>query len=274
MRMPSFIWTAFTAINKVHGVWRWYRRAELYSNPDNFAQLLTGHALNLILGETLIVKIAAQCLLISTRVLECVQQQATLINAGRSWLAAIKGDYSRTPHISWKSLAPKPLISPSADYWLRSTANSIIYRIDRIGRCTIALLWEAFTLSMKIMDAVDAFCLSPHTKNEGLNEGLINAIKWLDALTENKEAMLEGLTEYQAIIEKILDGSPLKFETLYSGVQKALEKTEALHGQAHKLTSFGNGVLIDMGKRIASGGMVAFGLSEYRPAILASKNIV
>lgn len=272
LRLPSFLWTALTAINKAHGVWRWYRRAELYTNPNNFAQLLAGHALNLVIGDTLVVKIAAQCLLIATRVLECVQQQADVVKAGRSLLAAIKGNYSPAETVSWKTLSPNTIISPSTQYWARSTINAIIQRVDRIGRCVLTLLWESFALSMKILDTVDAFCLSPHTKNEGLNEGLVNAVKWLDALADNKEALLDGLTDNKAVIVRILEGSPLTFDSLRSGVERTLEKTEAVQKHAHQAAAFGNGVLIDMGKRIANGGMVAFGLADYRPVSLAPKS--
>lgn len=272
-RLPPFVWTAFTAINKLHGVWRWYRRAELYSNPDNFAQLLAGHAVNIIVGDTLILRIAAQCLLIATRILECVQQQAALINAGQSWLSAVKGHYAPKAKISWKELSPHPFLSPSTDYWLRSTGQSISYKVGRIARSTIILFVEAFTLSMKIMDAVDAFCLSPQTRNEGLNEGFINTIKWLDALTENKEELLNGLEDNRAIIEKIVSGSPLTYETIHSGVEKTLDRTEKIQKRAKQAASFSNGLLVEMGKKIASGGMVLAGLADYRPTFLAPKNI-
>ena len=273
MRLPSFVWTAFTALNKVHGIWRWYRRAELYTNPNNFSQLIAGHALNIVLGDTLIVKVAAQCLLISTRVLECVQQQSALVNSSRCWWSAVKGDYSPKRQKSWKTLEPHPFLSPSTQLWFRSIGQSITDRIERIARCTLSLFVEAFTLSMKIMDAVDVLSLSPYTKNEGLNEGLINAIKWLDTLTENREALLEGLLENKEIIEKVLAGSTLNYEMLFNGVKNTLDKTESIHKQTHKITSLGNGLIVDIGKRIASGSMVALGLSDYRPAILAPKNI-
>lgn len=268
-RLPPFVWSAFATINKVHGLWRWYRRAEVYSNPNNFAQLLAGHALNMVLGDTLMLRIAAQCLLISTRMLECIQQQAIVFEAGRNWIAAIKGHYPTYHKVSWEKNLP--ILSPGTEQSIGLMFRSAMTRIERIARCTMTLVVETFTLSMRIMDAVDAFCLSPHTRNEGINEGFVNAIKWLDALTENKEELLYGLEENKPIIEKIIKGSPLTYEALRSGVERTLEKTGTMQKGARQVADFGNGVLVDMAKRIASGSMVVTGLADYRPVVLAPR---
>ena len=102
-RLPPFLWTAFTAINRIHGLWRWYRRVELYRNPNNLAQLLAGHLLNLALGDILLLRIAAQCLLISTRLLECAQQQTVLYRSSQRLITAIQGHYPKPYRYSWKN---------------------------------------------------------------------------------------------------------------------------------------------------------------------------
>lgn len=260
-RLPPVAWTAFSLLNKVHGAWRWYRRIELYRNPNNLSQLLAGHVVNFALGDVLLLRIAAQCLLISTRILECVQQQATLCRSGRRWIAEVKGHYP-TPIIdNWEK---------SGHAWQR-TWTSLRNRVKRIAVSTFEVLKETFKLSMCIMDAIDTFCLSPYTRNEGINEGFVNAIKWLDTLVENKEELLAGMVKHRAIIERIVYKSSFTYPQLYNGVAKALEKTEVVAVKAKKISKIGNGALIDIGKRVVGGTLVVIGLAKYRPTFLASK---
>jgi hypothetical protein len=251
LRLPSPLWTAFALLNKAHSVWRWIRRIELYRNPENLAQLLAGHVVNFALGDVLLLRIAAQCLLISTRVLECVQQQTTVYHAGKRWIAAIKGDYPKPTQNIWDT-----------HYATRGeTVKSCLKnRMERIVRSTLSLFKHTFILSMCLMDAVDAFCLSPFTRNEGINEGFVNAIKWLDTLTENKEELLQGLVDNQPIIEKILAKSPFTYKQLHDGVERTLERTETIALKAKNISRVGNGILVDMGKRMVNGTLIVLGL--------------
>lgn len=261
LRLSPVFWNAFAVLNKIHSVWRWYRRAELYANPNNLAQLLAGHAVNFIVGDLLLVRIAAQCLLISTRVLECVRQQTVLHQSGQLWIAAVKGYYPKPVPHSWKSHSQ----------WKRA-AESLWNRIERIAYCTFIMMRHAFELSMRVMDAIDAFCLSPYTRNEGINEGFVNAMKWLNAIVENKEELLEGLADNREVIERILQNSPLTYPQLYNGVSQTLEKTEIAYEKAQKVSKFSNGILIDLGKRMIGGAMVVIGLAPYRPMVLAEQS--
>lgn len=252
-RLPPFLWTVFTAFNKIHGVWRWYRRAEIYSNPDNLAQLLSGHAVNLILGDVLLLRVAAQCLLISTRVLECVQQQASLYRAGQRWIKAIKGHYPHPLKHTW-SKHQVSWGSPSFIAEWQEKSRLLWHRIERIVICTSAVFFHLFQLSMRIMDVVDVFCLNPHTRNEGINEGFVNMMKWLDHLVENKEELLEGIEANQALIERILKGSPITYQQLQSHVVNTLEKTEVVYQNTQAVFNFHNGIFKAFGKRILDGG--------------------
>ena len=264
MRLPPVIWSAFSVLNKIHGIWRWFRRIELYRNPDNLTQILAGHAVNFVLGDITLLRIAAQCLLISTRVLECVQEQASVCRSGRRWMEAIKGHYPEPVEDSWEKYPQKTL---------RTTLTPLWNQVHRISLRTFSLLKHTFLLSMRIMDAVDAFCLSPYTRNEGINEGFVNAIKWLDTIVQNKDELLTGMVENRSIIDRILTHSPFTFNQLYDNITNTLEKTEFVAVKAKKIASFGNGALIYWGKRITGGAMVVMGLADYRPTNLASNSI-
>lgn len=102
LRMPPIVWAVFTGLNKVHGLWRWYRRADVYRKPENLANLAAGHIVNWLIGDMLIVRIAAQSLLVATRILDCAKQQAGLFRAGRKWIDAIKGHYPAPVRIEWQ----------------------------------------------------------------------------------------------------------------------------------------------------------------------------
>ncbi len=166
----------------------------------------------------LLLRIAAQCLLISTRVLECAQQQTVLYRSGQRWLTAVQDHYPQPNRCSWKSEHKNRWSSPSSAAWLRTTSQSFWNRIKRIAACAAIVFIHFFKLSMCIMDAIDAFCLSPYTRNEGINEGFVNAMKWLDNLVENKEELLQGLNSNKVLIERILRGSPINYTQLHSCV--------------------------------------------------------
>jgi hypothetical protein len=268
MRMPAAAWTVFTALNKVHGIWRWYRRVELYRNPDNFFQLIAGHAVNFAVGDKILIRIAAQCVLIATRILECVEQQAALYRAGGKWLNDLQGFYPQPIRSPWIKKQSSKWISPSTSSWWSCQTDTLFSRIERIVRSTFHLCKRIWKLSMQIMDVMDAFYLSPATSNQSINEFFVHAIKWTETLVEKKEILLQGIVSNREIIEKILRGSPFTYEQLEKAVTKALDRTEMLYHQARGVTNFGNGVLMDFGKRALNSGMVVTGFASYRPLFL------
>lgn len=269
MRLPPIAWSAFTALNRVHGVWRWYRRIELYRNPDNFSQLLAGHAVNLVVGDYLLVRIAAQCLLISTRILECVEQQISLYREGCIWIHAVKGHYPFPNKVKWDEGKEIAWLSPSTVIGLKAFSLRLYEQLKRIVYITCKIFKKTFQLSMKTMDAIDAFSLSPASRNEGINEIFVNTLKWLDSVVENKDQLIQGVANNKEIIERILIGSPFKYEQLYSAVSRTLDQTESIYQRAKGVSQFGNGIIVDFGKRALNSGMVVAGVANLRPAFLA-----
>lgn len=264
LRLPPFLWRAFTTLNKVHGLWRLFRRAEVYTNPDNLAHLLAGHTLNVLVGDIVVLRIAAQCLLISTRLLECVQQQSILCNKGTAWKEAVMGRYPKPIYSDWK----KSTFMGSCDNHLQALGN----RVQRIASHTLSLFVQTFRFSMCIIDTIDAFCLSPYTRSEALNESFVNAMKWMDAIVENKDDLLSGIIENQSIIERILQDSSFNYEQLRDGVKKTLERAEIIHAKARSISTYGNGMIITIGKRAIDEVMVTLGIAHLRPTWLAVYN--
>lgn len=261
-RLPGFMWSALSSFNQVHAAWRWYRKGILYSNPDNFSQLLTGHVVNFVCGESTLLKIAAQSLLVATRLLECARQQASIYNEGKRLIAAIKGHYPYPLDIAWSNASCPFVLSPSSLYTWKVICLSAWHRVTRVAIIASKIFFKMFILSMCIMDTIDAFYISPTTKNEAINECCLNIIQWLDTLVDSKEVLLQGLTENREVIEKILKGSPVTYIQLQSSVASALNVTETLQQQVKKVTTFGNGLLINVGKQSLHGALVVTGINK------------
>ncbi|MBA3816135.1 MAG: hypothetical protein H0X29_06380 [Parachlamydiaceae bacterium] len=259
-RLPGCVWSALTSLNQVHSVWRWYRRAALYRNPDNFSQLLTGHAINFVFGESTILKIAAQSLLIATRLLECARRQASLYHEGARLIQAIKGHYPSPIDVPWIEHSSFFLFSPSSVHGWKVFSLSLWDRTSRSIYIITRIFLKTFTLSMCIMDTIDAFYISPTTKNEAITESCLNIILWLDTLVDKKEALLQGISENKEIIEIILKGSPFTYSQLEASISSALTTTEAIQQQAKKITSIGNGCLVEIGKRSLQGALIVAGI--------------
>lgn len=99
VKMSPLLWSAFGCLNKVHSLWRYYRRIELYRQPESLAQMMVGHATAHWLGDVYILRLAAQCLLVATRIMECVEQQVSLYRAGVRLCGASAIHYDQTDPI-------------------------------------------------------------------------------------------------------------------------------------------------------------------------------
>lgn len=269
LRLPPVVWTTFAALNKVHGLWRWYRRIELYRQPDNLMQLLGGHIIDKVVGKAYVLRVAAQCLLVATRILECVQQQAEVCRCGKVWWNAIKGHYPKNTEIKWEDSGTYAYLSPSTVHWFKMKGHMLWARIERVALLTLNLFKEAFKLSMTIMDVIDVFCWSPETSNEGVRESFVNITKWMDTAVNNKDELLAGIQNNRDLIERLLKKSPFTYEQLYQGVSSTLDGTEILAKGIKKVSKMGGGALIESGKKAISGVMVVAGLSKLRPLALA-----
>lgn len=259
-RLSPFLWTAFTALNKVHGAWRWYRRVDLYTKPNTLSQLLAGHVVNFAIGDMLVLRVAAQCLLISTRVLECAQQQAKLSEALQKWIWTLKGYYSQPNRQNWNKQPKYVWQSPSSIDWFKRQWQAFKDRVERIVECTAMVFFHCFKLSMRLMDAIDVFCMSPYTSSDGVNELFVNAMKWMDNIVENNEELLKGIETNKPLIEKILQNSPITYSHLHTTVLKTLEKTETIYHKAKTISSIGDGALIELGSRIVHGSRIIIGV--------------
>lgn len=257
-RLPSFLWVGFTALNKMHGLWRWYRRIEVYRKPDNLMQLLAGQTVNMILGDSFIIRIAAQSLLVATRLSECAKQQTILYQACIRWSEALKGKYVRPIDLKWAKQSGWG--SPSSVYWWKHRFLTLIERIRKVMFCTFEICSEALKLSMCMMDVFDAFCWSPSTRQDAIGEGFVNMTTWLTMMTEQKEELLQGITNNKVIIEKLLEKSPFTYQQFHRTIETGLNKVEKVVHGVKTLSSLGGKKFIQQSKKAIHRGFFVMGL--------------
>lgn len=270
LRLPPAIWEIFTGLNKVHNLWRWYRRAELYQQPDNLFQLFTGHLVNIAVRDSLLLRVAAQSLLVSTRLLECSQQQIRLKESARELVGALIGRYPKPVSIAWEKGMSYFGLSATTVYWWKTRGLSIYQRIQRIALLLSNVILESFLLSMKIMDVIDAFSWSPMIRNDAVNELFVNLTNSFENLVNNKEELLLGLTENQSTIEYLIKTTPFTYKQLLGAVENTLDTSQTIHQNMKKISNIGGETLLNIGKRMVGGGMVVIGLADYRPTILSA----
>lgn len=248
-RMPPTTWAIFTTLHKIHQCWRWIRKAEIYSNPQNFQNLLAGHAVNWIVGDKLLIRIAAHCVLIMTRILACVEGQIAVHRAYQDWINSLKMTHSR--HRQWKTYHEIIVFSPSVVNRINSTKDRLVMRIQEIMICSLCLVGELFILSMSLMEAIEAFSLNPQSRQESINEVFVNSNYSIDQLIENKELMVSRLKHNKRLVEMILTGigTTYKVEQLIEAVEGAINIVEDVQNVvkfSDMPTNFGKRVFLEI----------------------------
>ena len=182
----------FGIVNKIHRVWRCIEKAKVYANPNNFLGLVGGHALNAFLGDRVLVRISAISVLIAYRITLIIEQIHRLQESFRKMYGTLKNEYPKVYH-----------------YHKNKIKFFFIKLLERIKRFVVNLftfLKEIFILSMRVMDAIEMFYLSPETRNEGINEMFVNLTQLLDKMVENRSGLENSIGKCKPIIQKVLKG--------------------------------------------------------------------
>ncbi len=267
-QLSSPLSSLFFIVNRIHQVWWWIRRKEVYANPDNFLKLMAGQGINWFAGNTAFVRVIAQTVLVSTRILECVEEQIAIYKeAERCWEALAESPSFLTPRVKWIKAQKGSILSPSTRlYWKKVGAKTRV-RVIRIFTTTLLIIKRLFILSMRTMDAIAAFSYTPSTQHEAVGEFFINCSKWVELLLNNKMIMIKSLKNNEKIIRMLLEklNSPLTYEQLYNGIEGTLELTEQLDQQVKSASDVVAMVAKDALQRSVFGFFQTFGLSELIP---------
>ncbi|ADI37611.1 hypothetical protein [Waddlia chondrophila] len=226
--LPQICRVTFLAFHKVHRLWRWVRLGNIYSNPNNFAQLAAGHGINYIIGDSTLVRISAISVLISTRILQAVSEYEKLQDAWLKMKDAFQHHYPEPVRCSWDQT--HNFLSLSSIIWIKTTTKTTWCRVRLIAIAIFRVGKHFILLSLRMSDAVEAFTLKPEIREESINLMFVNTATCLSKLVDNKDFLLERLESNQKIIEKVLKGlgSQLTSDALIDTVEEALEKTSSI----------------------------------------------
>lgn len=239
-RAPSFVRVLFSGFHYVHGIWRWIRFKDIYTNPNNFYSLACGHGLNLVAGDNIVLGVAAQCVMIVQRLMACVDQNVKLYQTCCQWSDAIHGNYSLQHRCEWMKDPETGTFSPSTTQWIQSTWQAIAERVSRVVLATLAVFKEIFILSMCFMDTIEAFSWSTETRNEAVNQLFVNFSESVDSLVKNQERLLDSFNENKDTIQKLLSGigSSYKVEDLADVVSSTIKASQVVQSVSNIAGNF------------------------------------
>ena len=205
--LPWQISGPFHLFHKVHSVWRWHlKTSQVYQSSGNFALLVTGCITNVFFGKTVILRIAAQSVLIARRIVDYVKQHRAFVRSWNKLCDAVRGKYYYrvTVHAGGPSGFLSAIFSAStATSWLVSYKLAV-ERTRRIWNGTANLMSEGFLLSMRLADVVEAFSISDSTRDESVNELFLNAVSLIGELVEDRANLIQELKDNREVIDKLL----------------------------------------------------------------------
>ncbi|NGX41860.1 MAG: hypothetical protein K940chlam7_00134 [Chlamydiae bacterium] len=268
--LPTSMIPGLRVVNKVHHLWSWYRRGTVYTNPDNLLKLAAGHGMNFFRGDSLALRISATCVLIATRILDCVEQQAKVVRSWRKLVDACKGNYCTPIKCSWEVKAKVSLFSASTIHWFKHHGKSLLLKIQWVAYSIFHLIKQAFLISMRIMDVIDTFSLNDSTANEAINEFFVNGEKCVRNFVENKQQLIDGLKSNKDLIDKILKGIglPIDPDRLIETATTTLDKTAQVLETADNVNKTTGAFLVAWAKKLGYEISIDLGLEKLAPKAL------
>jgi len=265
--LPGFLSAAYLCVHALHRAWFWYRRIEIYSNTDNFLKLVGGHTVNWLAGDRKLVRIAAQAVLIATRIFECVEEYEALHRECHFFWAYVADMNALPKKIEISAIGSNRFISPSTHYFFLKKWHAVAFRVKRFALALFFLGKRLFRLSMCTIDAMRAFSCSDDTRHESMNELFVNSSKCLKALCANREVLISCIEDQRSVIRVVLQKSRsvITVEQLIGGVQRGFNAAERVHTGIEAVSERIGRVSRDLLKRAAFGVFQAAGLVKYMP---------
>lgn len=267
-QMNGLLGNCYQGIYRVHRLWRWYRRAEIYTNPDNILCLAVGHGLDWLGGgNSVVINLAAHILLVATRIHACVEEQVQVTRAARALCSERTSCHLLLRKLKWKrSLKKHHWLSLSSKISWKQTFLWLVVRIKRLAGKLLSLGQRLFLLSMKTLDAAEAFSYN-NNRQERIHELFINSKKCLEVLISEKELLLHGLKKYRGIIAQILENTHSMFsaDQFIEVVSNSFKVAESVHSGVECASKVVGDLGKDLAKRTAFGIFQAAGLLDLMP---------
>jgi hypothetical protein len=155
--LPPFLLDLFSGVHSAHRYWRIIRKVKLYTDSGQWANLIAGHALNWVAGDSKVIQFAARCVAIAVFVKDAMDNMLRIVETYQDLDEAWNGKF--VPSIPKRSEFPKGNFFFSAstvDFW-QTKVIEWIETAKKIFFCLIRLMANLFLLSMHVLDAVECF---------------------------------------------------------------------------------------------------------------------
>jgi hypothetical protein len=223
--------------------------------------------LNWVAGDKGLVMMAAQVVLISTRIVEMVEEGQSLVKDTKRFWRILRGRH----RLVERDVTVLVFRGGSLSHSTKVRASRFLFiakiRVRSVAFCVVRISKRIFVLSMKTLDATSSFYYRPDQKQETLNEFFINYDKLTGVLINNKQFLVKCLKKNRDVIERVLINSHsiLTADQLITGVKKSIDRVEkvneAVDGVSKKVGTVGK----DLFQRAAFGLLQSMGLAQYIP---------
>lgn len=270
LQLPIIVWIPFQAIHSVHRCWCYWRRFQIYKDPNNFATLAAGNAAYFLGADLPVIRGIAQAVMIANRIFLCIEKQATLCTHCKELVLAVKGHYMPHDRANWSSYSKANFASPSTRLWCKTFGYSTTLRMQRIAYCAYLILVDSFQLSMLMMDAAESFSSDSYNNGHHVREFFYNTSASVDLLVNNREKLLLEMQKHRGVIQAILStmGVPLTADQIIASLSKGLSSAATLNVASQKAQAMFGRLMADFLGKGFFGFLFGIGLSEYVPQVL------
>lgn len=217
--VPPCLWAAATCLSQLRAGWRWLRTFSLCQHPHHFLPLAGGYLLEKTIGDYFFLQLAAQVMLVSQRILTCLEARRQLTEQCGKW---------RELCLKW----PEPAFIQFYEH------------IVKIVKLSGKILLSGLIFTMHALDAIEALSWTATAQKEGAQEFFLNTKLCLQTLLHNKAQLLQNLKEQRLLIEVLLQPTGVSFDSLHNGVKSCVETVETIQDTAHKTSLFGQALLL------------------------------
>jgi len=270
--LPSPLTTLIHLMNRVHWLRRWKLQvSEVYMNSRHLKLLGVGYLTRELVGESALLGISAQIILVTSRTIDLGKQKVRTYDAYCDVLHAIFTSESHWVRVHVPRDKPTLILKFLGDdlyIWVIQKKEAFLFYVRRVGISTGRLFKEMFNTSMCYMDVIEAFSVNATTNNDAVNHLFINTAKLLDDISENKQTIHAVLCKHEMLIQQILGvmGTKYQAKTLIKEVAKTLDTAERTYNGVQWVFNKTESSLLD------GASSLCLSLLGYTPACLVPEN--
>lgn len=268
--LPVGLSAGYSVVHYLHGTWRWYRWGKKHADVDNLFKIAADHGFAFLVGDNKVVQLAAQCVMIVRCISDGADGYVKLFRSYQKLEKVVRGQYPYFEEKPWVKESPVSWISPSGWHSITASLEKAAFYISQMVQRIFKLMQALFTLSMLMLDAVDAFSMSASKRHEAVGEMVSNSSKLINQSAGNAALLLEKLKANRAAIQEILksSGTGCTAEQLIGGLESIVQKTEGVKGLVNEIDSQATDAMVHYAKVVTFDLFQTIGLAAYIPGWL------